>query len=570
MKVLSTDGLTKLIELIKNGFISVDDTVTTSTMTLATVATSGDFNDLINKPSEVTKNYYGTCATGASTQAKVVVCEGFVLETGVSIRVKFTNAQTYNGQPTLNVNSTGAIPVTSAGTTAAARYHWLAGEVVAFTYDGTNWIMEDGGIATTTYYGYTKLTTNATSTSTATALTPSSLNSLVQNMIEPYPVYSTSATYAVGDRVRRSYEAYECTTAITTPEAWNADHWTALDPIQTQIDNLNAKGGRNVGEIIQSSLPLTDAGLHLLDGTLLPYGIYKEFVDYIAALYGDGTNIPSYFCTETEWQQSVTDYGVCGKFVYDSVNNTVRLPKITGIVEGTTDLAALGNLVQAGLPDPLIDIVYREDSTSSGVYTDKYGTDGYTGPSYTNTSGTDEYMQSSLDKGASAPFGAVCTNPIYGNSDTVQPQTIKAFYYIVIATSSKTDIQVDIDNIATDLNGKADTDLENTTTKLADSFLSKIMPDYENQVTGSGGNWVQCSKDSFICIWGDDPFTEDYYCYVSPDNGTTTYMVGRRYDDTNGNTEITSFTFLCPKNWYFRCTSEHTPSYCIYPLKGAN
>lgn len=50
MKVLSTDGLTKLIELIKGAFISVDDTVTTSITTLATVATSGSYNDLSNKP----------------------------------------------------------------------------------------------------------------------------------------------------------------------------------------------------------------------------------------------------------------------------------------------------------------------------------------------------------------------------------------------------------------------------------------------------------------------------------------------------------------------------------------
>ena len=50
MKVLSTDGLTKLIQLIKSAFISVDDTVTTSTTTLATVATSGSYNDLSNKP----------------------------------------------------------------------------------------------------------------------------------------------------------------------------------------------------------------------------------------------------------------------------------------------------------------------------------------------------------------------------------------------------------------------------------------------------------------------------------------------------------------------------------------
>ena len=47
MKVLSTDGLTKLIQLIKNSFISVDDTVTTDTVTVPTIATS-DIESLIN------------------------------------------------------------------------------------------------------------------------------------------------------------------------------------------------------------------------------------------------------------------------------------------------------------------------------------------------------------------------------------------------------------------------------------------------------------------------------------------------------------------------------------------
>ena len=50
MKVLTTAGLTKLIQLIKSSFISNTDTVTTNTVTLANVATTGDFDDLINKP----------------------------------------------------------------------------------------------------------------------------------------------------------------------------------------------------------------------------------------------------------------------------------------------------------------------------------------------------------------------------------------------------------------------------------------------------------------------------------------------------------------------------------------
>ena len=185
-------------------------------------------------------DYYGTCATAASTQAKVVTCAGFILSTGVSIRVKFTDNQTYNGAPTLNVNNTGAYTIQSMSGTDAIRYCWRAGEVVAFTFDGSNWLMEDGAVATTSYYGYTRLITSATSPSASIALTPASLSNLAQSMIANYPVYSDTSTYAVGDRVRYSYNSWECNTAISTAEAWNTDHWTMLDDVQTQLDGKQA------------------------------------------------------------------------------------------------------------------------------------------------------------------------------------------------------------------------------------------------------------------------------------------------------------------------------------------
>lgn len=120
--------------------------------------------------------YYGTCGTAAATQAKAVTISGVTaLSAGLSIRVKFTNAQTYNGAPTLNVSELGAKSIMRNGTTAAARYEWLAGEVVDFIYDGTNWVIADGGVATTTYYGVTKLSSSTSSTSTALAATPSAV-----------------------------------------------------------------------------------------------------------------------------------------------------------------------------------------------------------------------------------------------------------------------------------------------------------------------------------------------------------------------------------------------------------
>lgn len=123
--------------------------------------------------------FYGTCATAASTTAKVVVCSDFkTLETGASILVKFTYANSA-ASPTLNVNSTGAKSIKKYGTTAAMGYNWVAGEVKQFVYDGSYWLMVDGGYATTTYYGKTKLQ-DYVSTSNTTALTPSAVNDLIE------------------------------------------------------------------------------------------------------------------------------------------------------------------------------------------------------------------------------------------------------------------------------------------------------------------------------------------------------------------------------------------------------
>lgn len=231
-----------------------------------------------------------------------------------------------------------------------------------------------------------------------------------------------------------------------------------------------------IGQIIQSTIPLSDAGLHLLDGSLIQgSGIYADFVTYIAGLVSD---YPDLFETESNWQTSVTNYGVCGKFVYDSVNNTVRLPKITGFIEGTTDLTALGDLIEAGLPNITGNItpqtLHNEEVPSDGVFT--------------TYAGSASQWTGSAQLSRTIPiinFDASRSNQIYGNSNTVQPQAIKVLYYIVLATSVKTQIEVDIDEIVTDLNGKADIDLSNInpTQTVKNTIVGWGMPDYNSKVT---------------------------------------------------------------------------------------
>lgn len=80
---------------------------------------------------------------------------GFYLTKGVTIRVKFINNNTAIAAPQLNVNGTGAKPIKLYGTTDAGTIDettgWQAGAVISFTYDGTNWVRDQGYNTNTTY-----------------------------------------------------------------------------------------------------------------------------------------------------------------------------------------------------------------------------------------------------------------------------------------------------------------------------------------------------------------------------------------------------------------------------------
>ena len=121
--------------------------------------------------------WYGSSNTVAGTQTKVVTTTSgnFELEAGNIVVVKFTYAQTYSGSYKLDVDGTGAVTVMSKGTTGSERYCYVAGEAVAHVYDGTNFIAINEGIASTTYYGITKLLNSVSSTSTSMAATPNSV-----------------------------------------------------------------------------------------------------------------------------------------------------------------------------------------------------------------------------------------------------------------------------------------------------------------------------------------------------------------------------------------------------------
>ena len=116
--------------------------------------------------------WFGTCTTAAATAAKSVTTTtgDFLLQQGSTVFVQFNTAIT-STSTTLNVDNTGAITVQTSATNALTANQVAPKAVVGFVYDGTVFRMLDGAIATTTYYGVTKLSSAVNSISTATAAT---------------------------------------------------------------------------------------------------------------------------------------------------------------------------------------------------------------------------------------------------------------------------------------------------------------------------------------------------------------------------------------------------------------
>lgn len=149
---------------------------------LARVATSGDYNDLNNKPAIPTKTSeltndsgfitsadnvasasklqtmryingspfdgsgnvvsYAVCATGASTTAKTVNISNFSLVTGAQVRVEFNFPNTASA-PMLNVGGTGAKRMSYKGSLITnSNFTFYITKVYTFTYDGTYWVLE--------------------------------------------------------------------------------------------------------------------------------------------------------------------------------------------------------------------------------------------------------------------------------------------------------------------------------------------------------------------------------------------------------------------------------------------
>ena len=243
-----------------------------------------------------------------------------------------------------------------------------------------------------------------------------------------------------------------------------SDEMTVAELTKNLKDLLssNGGGGLEILDIGFSPFPIdeTQNKRRLLNGQII---IQEQFVSFTNKVKKAKELYPGLFCTEEEWQTTVTmsTFGQCGKFVINDEAGTIRLPKITGFIQGLTDLASLGELVEAGLPS-ISHTHTRGTMNITGTLTNSNGralmwdnkasvtaTGAFTSSGSGNNSnaGTNGTGTNTISFDASRNWtGATSTNSaisaLYGKSSTVQPEAIRYPYFIQVATGAEESVDV--------------------------------------------------------------------------------------------------------------------------------
>ena len=192
---------------------TADNTAGTISITLSTGAV------LTITPHDPTKQdvlTFDTTPTAGST--KPVTSGG--IKTALDLKLNNSDYVNFTGATSENAGTAGKVPAPAAG---GARYLGSEGA----------WLTPDSA---------------PTNGSTLLITSDAVYDALLVIVTDIAPVYSSSATYALGAYCTHENTLYKCTTAITTAEAWTAGHWTAVS-VGTVLASLESAVATNASDI---------------------------------------------------------------------------------------------------------------------------------------------------------------------------------------------------------------------------------------------------------------------------------------------------------------------------------
>ncbi len=203
----------------------------------------------------------------------------------------------------------------------------------------------------------------------------------------------------------------------------------------------------------------------------------------------------------------------------DTENERIFLPRNNFFEQAIGDTTEVGKSIEAGLPNITGSASYRSDLTSGA-----FGK--YQGTAY------------GLSASSSSPncinFDASLSNPIYGNSDTVQPNAVKKLLYICVGNTTNYEGLTDVVNqgmeileqVNQGIESRVNLDATNLNTQGKSLIASYGMPSnkYINLTLGAGGTTYTAPANGWFALAKE--CSNGQFIYMGVSNGISTQVWG--------------------------------------------
>ena len=252
------------------------------------------------------------------------------------------------------------------------------------------------------------------------------------------------------------------------------------------ISNHLLEGKEKIGKELQGSLiykyAYPDAYDKLLNNKNKNSStLVTESISGISVIYTQCSNSWKILdiANKSVYDELFNTTGSANFFVLDEVNELFYLPKTNNIYQPTTDLNKGNTYIEAGLPNINHTHTWSGTTSSNGAHTHTVtygsrngaGTDNpYTDFSRTGSTSTTSSNGAHTHTISGTTSNNTEVNSIYGNSNTVQPQTNNVFVYYKVGDIVSVDASINVNEI---LEHRATTSLDNLTTEGEKHFLNK-------------------------------------------------------------------------------------------------
>lgn len=253
--------------------------------------------------------------------------------------------------------------------------------------------------------------------------------------------------------------------------------------------NVEIDSGIPVGFEYFSTNPNIPAGSIPLLGGEYSRTTYADLWEWVQTQNG-------YLLTESEWQAKASaNEGNVPFYSSGDGSTTFRVPSLKCWIKGANGIEEVGSYLSAGLPNiegnfdvNLQSGGYRLEVSTSGAF---YNWIDERGRRTTDAGATTKHQNSSAFPG----FDASRSNPIYGNSDTVQPKSIVGMWlvkaYGTVSNVGSTDVSAIAQGL-TELETRQGDYVNKTLASDKELVVGWGMPDYSAGIDISNGFVCPC------------------------------------------------------------------------------